>query len=297
MPPTFIGVGAAKAGTTTLHNYLEAHPEVCLSFFKEPDFFHNELGVLDGGKPDGPPSSGHYTRGLEWYNSIFQPDQNTKAIGEISTAYIAIHDAPHLMRKDLPEVQLIFCLRDPVDRLYSHYWEERKAGWESPPFESMMRTHHPRFNYYLNVSSYHLHLRRYLDNFPREQVLVTLFDDLRDDPQGYVHAIYSFIGVDPKFTPPNLGGRYNVAQKPKSDRFQRLLTRLASSRWEMTSHFWLYEWMAIVGRWLVRLNSQPLAYPPLPKELRSALIDELSDSIEFVETFLQRPLASWKEQR
>jgi hypothetical protein len=294
MLPTFICVGAAKTGTTTLQKYLEAHPEVCLSLFKEPDFFHNEAGVMDGGKPDGPPSSGHYARGLDWYQSIFQPNQTTRAVGEISTAYIAIEDAPRLIRKDVPDVRLIFCLRDPATRLYSHYWEERKAGWELPPFEMMLRSRHPRFNYYFHVSSYHLHLIRYLEFFPKEQILVTLFDDLYKDPKQFIQDVYRFIGVDAAFIPPNLGEKYNPAQQPKSPSFQRLLTRLAAARWEMTSNFWLYEWLAIVGRWLVRLNSQPITYAPLPSPLRSALIEEFSETIDFVETYLNRQLPAWR---
>jgi len=294
MLPTFICVGAAKAGTTTLNNYLDIHPEVGLSLFKEPDFFHNELGVYDGGKPDGPPSSGHYYRGFEWYKNLFRPTPEMKAIGEISTAYIAIQDAPQLIYNHLPNVQIIFCLRDPVARLYSHYWEERKAGRKSPPFDEMVRSNHPRFAYYYYVSSYHLHIKRYLELFPTEKVLITLFDDLRDNPLQYIQEVYNFIGVNHKFTPPNLGVKSNISQKPKSAVFQRLLTWLATARWELTTDYWLYEWMAIFGRWLVRLNSRNLTYPPLPPEIRRSLVYEFKETTKVVESLLQRELTSWK---
>jgi len=294
MLPTFIGVGAAKTGTTMLHAHLEAHPQVCLSLFKEPDFFHNEIGVLDGGYPGGPPASGHYWRGLTWYEGLFRACEGARAIGEISTAYIAVIDAPELIHQVVPLVKLIFSLRDPVARMYSHYWEERKAGWPLPDFETMVTTHHPRFEYYRWVSSYHLHLERYLSVFPGEQVGVFLFDDLSANPQVYLREVYRFIGVDEDFSAPNLGRRYNESSIARYPWLQRSLIRMASVRWELSSHWWIYEWLAKAGRLLVKLNSAVGSYPSLPVELRMGLIKEFEETIEYVETYLQRDLPRWK---
>ena len=117
MWPTFLVIGAPKSGTTALQAYLSAHPQVCLSSFRDPDYFCQEVGALDGGEADGLAFSGNYSKGPAWYESLFQPSANTRATGEISRAYLVAKDAPLLIHQALPDCQLVFALRDPVARL------------------------------------------------------------------------------------------------------------------------------------------------------------------------------------
>ena len=157
--PTFIIAGAPKCGTTALWNYLNEHPEVCMARIKEPRFFSQMPGELDKKTiGSGPLRSGYFNRGINWYQSLFDSCQQLKARGEASTYYFSAIDSPILIESLIPKVRLIFILRDPVKRLYSHYWQEYKLGLGMPSFEDMVRDNHPRFQYYSYVSSYKINL-------------------------------------------------------------------------------------------------------------------------------------------
>ena len=136
MLPTFIIAGAGKSGTTALWAYLNQHPEICMSRIKEPMFFTNLLGYRQGGSIEAPVYEGRYKSGLEWYEKLFAKCCQKRALGEASTAYMYAKDAAGLIKKTLPEVKLIFLLRNPVDRLYSNYWQERKYGWTCLPLKN-----------------------------------------------------------------------------------------------------------------------------------------------------------------
>jgi len=286
MLPTFIIVGAAKSGTTSVHNYLQHHPEVCMSLFKEPLFFTNTVKSIHTG------NTGTYSKGLEWYKSLFNPCKTAKAIGDVSPIYMEAEDSPRLIKQIVPDVKLIFIFRDPIKRLYSHYWNDRKIGQSYGNLENLVRERHPRFKFYLSVSSYDYHLKRYLDVFPEEQISVFLYEELRDNPRQFMQELYRTIGVEPEFVPPNLESKYNVASLPRMAWLQRLIIYL-STKWVPT-HPWLYALRRMPGRLLVGLNSKSIQYPPMEAELHKILLEELSETIDYVEQYLNRPLPAWR---
>jgi len=294
MLPTFIIAGASKSGTTSLWEYIKMHPEVCMADAKEPRFFTAVQGCGNNSDGRSPRRSGQYSKGLSWYSSLFAACEGVRAIGEASTVYMSANDAPDLIRRYIPDIRLIFILRDPVDRVYSHYWHDLQRGWTLPSFEKMVYKRHLALMRYIYISSYHLHLTRFLKIFPKDQVFVLLYDDLLAYPQDYMKEVYRFIGVDENFSPPNLGRRYNEYSITRLIWLQRILIRMTSVRWELTSQWRGYRRMARVGRLLVRLNGAAGSYPPLPNDLRRALIKEFEKTIEYVETYLQRDLLRWK---
>ena len=297
MLPTFIIAGASKSGSTSLWMYVKEHPEICMTTFREPRFFSNEPGFADGGGGglSGPYQSGRFQKGLEWYQSLFRFCDVSKAVGEISLSYMSAVDAPGLMRQIIPKVKLLFILRDPVDRLYSHYWEERKQGWDWPEFEVMLEEQHPRFRYYMYVSSYHLHLARYFEIFPKEQIFIFLYEDMRLNPQKFMREVYQAIGVEPDYQPESLETRFNPAGRVKSAWFQRLLRNHAIMTMSMDLPPWLYNWLGEIRRKLVALNMNIEPYPPLRRELRQQLVAELTDGIEHLEKYLDRVPTSWRK--
>ena len=109
MLPTFIIAGAAKSGTTALHEVLNSHPEICMSWMKGPTYFTEEA------------SRSTHQRGKEWYERLFSECVNAQAIGEVSPFYMTGMDAPELIYGTVPKVKLLFVLRNPIDRLYSYY--------------------------------------------------------------------------------------------------------------------------------------------------------------------------------
>ncbi len=109
-----------KGGTTSLHRYLGSHSEVCISRRKETDYF---LGRRE------------YQRGLSWYSSQF--NRHATALGEASPNYTKRHlwaGVPERIAQTLPEVRLIYVVRDPIERIVSHYVHNYAHGREKRRF-------------------------------------------------------------------------------------------------------------------------------------------------------------------
>jgi hypothetical protein len=175
--PTFILVGAMKCGTTSLHQYLEAHPEICVSDPKEPNFF-----------------LGRNEKGLDWYRQCF--DGEAREYGEASTNYTkypTFRGVPERMHDLLPEVKLLYLVRDPIERALSHYAHNRAAGREAQSVDEAFRP--VEESHYLQTSRYHAQISRYLDHYPREHLLVVESERLRADRRAVLRTIFEFLGV------------------------------------------------------------------------------------------------------
>ena len=144
------------------------HPQICMPQ-KEVNFFSRER---------------NWTRGYDWYESVFAECPTNAIVGEFSTSYLTDAATPARIRSRYPDVKLIVSLRHPVDRAYSSYLNDIVAGAVPPGtrFQDALRAH-PE---YLEKGRYAHHLGRYLDHFPREQLLILLFDDARRDPQSAI---------------------------------------------------------------------------------------------------------------
>jgi Sulfotransferase domain len=187
--PTFIVIGAMKAGTTSLFHYLVEHPEVHMSPLKEVDFFVEES---------------NWSRGFEWYGRQFDgATPRTVAIGEASTIYTkypAYRGVPERIRRHLPDVRLIYVVRDPIARLRSHYQHRTLVGNERRPLAEAIDADPT----YIDTSRYGMQLDQYLEHFPREQIRIITSEALRSSRAETVRDVYRFIGVDETFAAPSL---------------------------------------------------------------------------------------------
>ena len=180
--PEFLYIGTSKAGSTWLFNALSRHPDVFLPSNKGLYYF-----------------DAHFDRGEEWYVEQFRGSDASLARGEVSHSYLSSPEAPERIRAKAPLVRLLVCLREPVDRAFSDYLDLRKNQQFEGSFESALE-HYPRL---VDRGRYATHLRRYLEVFPREQLLVQLFDDLKADPQAYADDVFDFLGVPRQVLPPS----------------------------------------------------------------------------------------------
>jgi hypothetical protein len=181
--PTFVVIGAMKAGTVSLSHYLDDHPDVFLGRggrFGEPNFFVAE---------------NNWPRGRDWYESIFDGADTAAAIGECSPSYTFAHvyrGVPERMAQLLPEARLVYVVRDPIARMQSMYMHQVSAGRERRRAEVALLD-----DRYLGPSLYGLQLAAFLDHFDRSRVLVIASEVLRDRPREALSAVFDHVGVDP----------------------------------------------------------------------------------------------------
>jgi hypothetical protein len=294
--PTFIIPGAPKAGTTALWGYLNEHPQVCMARIKEPNFFTRYRGELQNGivRP-GAKRFVHFDKGIEWYESLYASCGNALARGEASTEYLSASDAAELIHEWVPGVKLIFLLRDPVSRLYSHYWQEYKLGWdELDDFERMVRNNDHGLDYYMGVSAYRSHLERYLSFFPRDRMLILLDSDLKKHPLETFREVCRFIGVSEDFVPSTMGENYNQQTLPRFRALEKMINRFRYSNLAKKIpdpyRFYLGKLRESLGRVTMVANR----YSPMPSDLRSELIQRFQDDIAYVEELLGRKLDQWR---
>ncbi len=201
--PNFLIIGAMRAGTTSLYAYLEQHLQVYVPAMKEPMFFAVEGWKSDSVDPiTGKKSDATHEflwKGvvgtLEAYQALFQNAGNAIAVGEASPLYLAWSDkaAPNIHRH-LPDVKIIAILRQPVERAYSHYLLFRSNDVEKRTDFLDAFTNDTEHEYKKQGFYYEL-LLPYLKWFSRDQILICLYDDLRDNPVRLMQDIYGFLGI------------------------------------------------------------------------------------------------------
>jgi len=293
--PTFIVAGAKKCGTTALWQYLVEHPDIRASRIKEPGYFSTAEKSLRAGNNfgDGPARSGSYERGVSWYYSLYGENINERAIGEASTVYFVDQSSADLIWRHNPDVKLVFLLRDPVARLYSHYWQEYKLGFNFPAFATMVEQNHPRFRYYLKTSRYSVHLKRYFNRFPKKNIEVLLFRDLKKSPDKLMNRVYKSLGVDSSFVPSTIGERFNQQTSPRIGAIARL-TEILRDTFKNSIPLKLQSSLGSMRAWIEKYNQVKFDYPPLPTHLRHSLLPHFHEDIEFVEEVTQSDLSEWK---
>jgi hypothetical protein len=178
--PTFVVLGAMKSGTTSLHRYLGSHRDVFVPELKEIEFFSEE---------------DRWRRGVEWYERLFEPGASAKARGEVSTGYTKFPRYPESaarLQAVVPDARLVYLVREPIDRMRSHYVHNVLQGIERRPIDDALTSEAN----YAHTSSYATQMARYLEHFDREQLLVVFAEQLRVDRASTMATVFRFIGVD-----------------------------------------------------------------------------------------------------
>ena len=271
MLPKLILIGAMKSGTTSLFEYLKTHPEfVPPSRRKEPNFFSiNSI----------------YNMGPEWYEDLFSREENGGSVAfEASGTYTKRHLFPFAAERIynlLPEAQLVYLVRDPLERIVSHYRHQMgsRGRWENRPFSLAIRESRD----YIDTSRYAWQLDPYLERFSRDQICVVTTERLKTEPSSVLAEIASFAGVDDAFDRNALD-----AQHHKTDNRGRV-TR--AEKW-LFEHVPTYYGKAAVAKVMEPLR--PLVpYPEVSESDRAFLADRLRVDIERFRKLTGLPLDEW----
>jgi len=288
--PNLIVIGAAKAGTTALYWYLAEHPAVFMSPVKETNYF--AYGLDDQGRLlYGDPDVHHFpVKTLREYERLFEDAGDAEAVGEASPIYLECSQAAGRIRKLLPSVRIICSLRHPVDRAYSDYQMYlRRRGRRFDPARDLTATSpwaRPDSRW-MQVSRYHEQLACYFEAFPREQIQVNLFDDLKRSPVSVTEAVYRFLGIDPGFLP-DFSTRHAAGGMPANRLLETFLTR-GAIRSIVTP--WL---PARAANWIRRLRVRNMRQSiPLPPDLRRELTEHFREDIVQTSRLIGRSLGHW----
>ena len=206
--PNFLYIGTSKAGSTWIYKFLAAHAEVYVAPGKGTYYFDQ-----------------HFERGVDWYCEQFQRAEDKTAVGEISHSYLSSPEAAERIAELLPSAKLIVCLREPVERAFSAYLDSVKNGRFDDTCEAALDAN-PSL---LQRGAYAQHIERYLSLFPREQLHVAVFDDLKSEPQHFADQLCDFLAVERR--PLHASDRQKMmpAAKPRSKFVTHMVKQVARS--------------------------------------------------------------------
>ena len=212
-------IGAQKAGTTSLKNYLGEHPELQTHPQKEFGYFWDDDEFNHG-----------FEKAKKKYFS-----GNSSSKKKVAKNAILFNSEKGLLRlrEHNPDCRIILSLRNPVERTYSAYQMEHNYGSLKSDFSEMKDViDNPlpsnidwRYDFLIGMSLYHKHIAALWEIFPKEQVSIVLYDELRDNPKTLLKNLYAACAVSTSFIP-DLSKKYNVTQKVQSHLYSRLVRRL-----------------------------------------------------------------------
>ena len=277
--PNFLVIGAMRCGTTLLDQILRKNSDIYLpQKCKEVHFFDR-----------------YYERGIEWYEGFFPSTalaSNYQAIGEITPAYIYFPQIPSLIHKTIPECKLIALLRNPADRAYSQYQRrglllgEFRESFE----ESLINEKYDIFNRGLYAEQ----LKRYLDYFPRKNLLILNFESMIKNPQDAKNKIAEFLCLNPKnFEDVNMEKKFNKSYSAKFARSYALTYKV--SRWLRKNDI---DWAVNLAKSLgvpKLFGEKSISTPKMALETRKKLLLRYEADICQLETLIDMDFSSWRE--
>jgi len=173
--PNFLFIGPDKSGSSWLYHVLSRHPDCFVPAAKDIYYFDR-----------------YFAKGEAWYLRHFADAPATAiAVGELSHDYLFSPLAAQRIAQSLPDVALLACLRNPIERSFSQFQYMRRSGEVGDDFWAAVQ----KFPKIIDNSRYLKHLRPYLTAFPRAQVHLLVFDDLAADPAAFGAQVLTTVGL------------------------------------------------------------------------------------------------------
>jgi hypothetical protein len=280
--PNFFIIGAPKCGTTSLHGYLAAHPEIHMSPVKEPRFFAEP-------NPDLPFEEVRIGNRAE-YERLF--DSPAPMRGESSPSYSQYPrrpGVPQRIRELVPEARFVYLVGDPIHRTVSHYMQRTAYESERRPFSEALGDIDDPMNPYLCASRYATQLEQYLERFPADRLLVVDQAQLRDERLAALRRVFAFLEVDPEFESSAFEGSANVGYRrlprayvaARRSGLGRLARRLPKGMHRRLTQP------------LRSLISSPAERPVLDQALRDRLRDALADEVRRLREHTGMAFPTW----
>lgn len=284
MYPNLFVIGAAKSGTSSLHYYLDQHPDVHMSREKEPHYFSRS--------PSGTwPRTRALTQGE--YESLFESDKPVRGESSVTYSFWPYPSGiPEKIHAVAPDARFIYLVRDPVARVISHYFHRIGLGTEHRGIHDVVAEPREPQERYVTASSYATQAERYLDVFPADRLLVIDHADLLRDREAVLRECFAFLGVDPAFTSPNWGLRINESADQR--RFSPLGESIRQSRPYRASTRWIRpDVRQRVIRPVRRALSSEVATFDVGEAVRSHYAELLAPEAERLRALTGKGFATW----
>jgi hypothetical protein len=283
--PTFFIIGAPKAGTTSLHYYLDQHPQIQMSTNKEPNFF-------SGTETHIPYPMGRVSR-LEDYERLFDPAARVR--GEASVGY-ANHPrrqgVPERIQKLVPTAKFIYLVRDPIARTVSQYQHRVAVEGERRSLQEALSDLTDPYSIYICPSLYASQLDLYLRHFPQERMLVIDHAELLADRLSTLRQIFTFLSVDKALDSSRFDEELNTSGEHRvyPSGYARLRGKPAAPV--------LLRWIPPRARRAVRRSVERILWPPvetatLDDGLRARLEELYAGEVERLRALTGKTFPTW----
>ncbi|MFH1656594.1 MAG: sulfotransferase domain-containing protein [Candidatus Nealsonbacteria bacterium] len=295
----FMIIGAPKSATTWIAKCLDEHSDLSVPNLR-PEYFLDKKNSIEKYKDGFKKSLPNQIKGMDFPNFLF--------FGEKVINKIKNHNL---------DMKLIVCLRNPIERAYSHYLFSRSMGNEyRKTFEKALEENElPYFiekgSYYKERGFYYKQIKKYLEYFPFENFLILIYEDIKKDPKGFIQGIYKFLNVDANFETQRFYHKYNYTTKRKfiipflNNVFARGRDFLKNSKFKIIRKFFAFlirTKIANIFEKIARANSRrryfleskPLEKPVMNSLTREYLLSLYKTDIADLEKLINRDLSFWK---
>jgi hypothetical protein len=290
--PNFLIIGAAKAGTTALHEYLQQHPQIYLTPTKETNFFAfagediNFQGIGDEALKD------FSITDWETYQAQFAGVTSEKAIGEACPSYLYYPQAAIRIKQYIPDTCLIVILRNPIDRAYANFLHTVRDDREPlADFALALQAEETRiannwewFWHYIQGGFYGQQLKHYYQIFPTSQIKVYLYEDLQANTIATLQDIFRWLEVDDTFVP-DMTLRPNKSGMPKNKLLHQILTKPNPLKTVLKP--------LLPAKIRQKIQHQNLNTPQISQEVRQQLLALYRADILQCQDLIHRNLSAW----
>jgi hypothetical protein len=226
----------------------------------------------------------NYEKGIKWYSKFFKDSSNEKIIGEKTASYLHHELVAKRIKDTLPKTKIIFCLRDPVERLHSHL-TMTASNENNLTLKDLLATMKSESKY-IEWGKYAKQLRLFFNTIPSKNILIQIYEDKDIDPYRFISEIYRFIGADPNFKAPSTLLRTKLGQFEHTNKF-----------WGTLSKFFLHPRGPLLFRSIYTTMR--------PKEKKGVLSDDLyrrfakhyKEDLFQLEELINRDLSHWPTKR
>ncbi|WP_424930551.1 sulfotransferase family protein [Amaricoccus tamworthensis] len=278
--PNFLYIGAPRAGSTWIFEALRAHPQVFVPIAKYVKYYFDE----------------QFHRGQAWYESHFdQAGPKHAAVGEVTTGYLYSESALRRIADDIPNAKILVSVRNPVERDWSAYLHMKRNANNAGSFAEEMNG---QYRFISEYGRYDHYLPKVFELFPRGNVNVMFYDDLKADPKAFLRSLYGFLGVDPMFDYAEVDRPKYVAREARSPAMAKITKDLAwaARRSGMPNLIGKVKKIPGLQKALYRSTSEK-STKMLGADDRRRLQEKHRDGIKQLELMLDRDLSHWLDNQ